>query len=226
MRFDLEDVEGLFNLVGPQHPFLSFTIQEKYYNDFKQASKQAYGVTRNNQNLAGNIKHEYKIYNYISEDTKSWLKKTASNYFLNHSSLQKTYERRYSNNTEIRVNPNFTFTDEVWVNFQKKYEFNPIHNHAGVISWVLWLDIPYDIEEEKAKGPGATSNSNTPGHFIFVFNDQHSIITIEIPADKKYNGRILFFPSTQCHCVHPFYTSDDYRVSISGNLLLDDSRKE
>jgi len=23
------------------------------------------------------------------------------------------------------------------------------------------------------------------------------------------------------HCVYPFYTSDDYRISVSGNIMLD-----
>jgi len=29
------------------------------------------------------------------------------------------------------------------------------------------------------------------------------------------------FPSLLAHCVYPFYTSDDYRISISGNIKFD-----
>ena len=28
-----------------------------------------------------------------------------------------------------------------WVNFQKKYEFNPVHSHTGVFSFVIYIKI-------------------------------------------------------------------------------------
>ena len=38
---------------------------------------------------------------------------------------------------------------DVWVNFQKKHEYNPSHIHGGEISFVLWMKIPYTQEDEK-----------------------------------------------------------------------------
>jgi len=39
----------------------------------------------------------------------------------------------------------------LWVNFQKKYEFNPFHMHDGLYSFVLWHKVPYKIDDEKAR---------------------------------------------------------------------------
>ena len=39
-----------------------------------------------------------------------------------------------------------------------------------------------------------------------------------LPIDKAWEGTMILFPSSLNHNVYPFYTSDDYRISISGNL--------
>ncbi|BCU96073.1 MAG: hypothetical protein CM15mV11_1480 [Caudoviricetes sp.] len=43
-----------------------------------------------------------------------------------------------------------------------------------------------------------------------------------IPLDKNYEWKMVLFPSRMYHGVNPFYTSDEYRVSISGNLYIVD----
>ena len=39
-----------------------------------------------------------------------------------------------------------------------------------------------------------------------------------IPVEKGWEGKLVMFPSLLMHSVTPFRTSDDYRISISGNL--------
>ena len=41
-----------------------------------------------------------------------------------------------------------------------------------------------------------------------------------IEADHHWEQVIILFPSITQHCVYPFYTSDDYRITVSGNLYL------
>ena len=36
--------------------------------------------------------------------------------------------------------------------------------------------------------------------------------------DPSMEGYMVMFPSETQHCVYPFYTSDEERISISGNL--------
>ena len=37
-----------------------------------------------------------------------------------------------------------------WINFQKKHEFLPNHTHDGVLSYSIWIKIPYDEKKEKS----------------------------------------------------------------------------
>ena len=37
--------------------------------------------------------------------------------------------------------------------FSKKYEYNPPHVHHGVLSYVIWHNIPYNDESEAELGP-------------------------------------------------------------------------
>jgi len=39
--------------------------------------------------------------------------------------------------------------ESFWVNFQKKHEFNPPHDHGGVYSFVIWMQIPTSFAEQR-----------------------------------------------------------------------------
>lgn len=113
------------------------------------------------------------------------------------------------------------YLDTMWVNFQKKYEFNPSHNHEGIVSFVIWLDIPYRQEEEHISSPGKYSNVNSAGYFEFQYTDSlGQINNYKIKSDKSMQNTILLFPSKMMHCVYPFFSSDDYRITVSGNFKL------
>jgi hypothetical protein len=107
-----------------------------------------------------------------------------------------------------------------WVNFQKKHEWNPPHKHDGVYSFVIWLDIPFTVEEEQTVNPGRGANTQHNGGFSFIKNDPiQGVSCVTMPVDKKWNGVIAMFPASMVHMVAPFYSSDDYRISISGNVF-------
>ena len=40
---------------------------------------------------------------------------------------------------------------------------------------------------------------------------------------KEYEGTMLFFPSKLRHEVFPFYNCDEDRISISGNICIDET---
>ena len=102
----------------------------------------------------------------------------------------------------------------------QKYEFNPVHNHSGLLSWVVWNKIPFNIEDEMKVFPDV-KNPNA-GTFNFLFDAP--IKQIALPVDRDMENYICMFPSSLFHCVHPFYTSDDYRVSFSGNIYLKNNK--
>ena len=107
---------------------------------------------------------------------------------------------------------------EWWVNYQKQYEFNPSHSHKGVYSFVVWLKIPYEYEDQNKD---KESNSNRRGIFSFQYTDMlGDIHACDYKLGKKYEGTMLFFPSKLNHEVYPFYNCEEDRISISGNIMV------
>ena len=43
---------------------------------------------------------------------------------------------------------------------------------------------------------------------------------VSLNVDKSYVGKMIMFKSSQVHGVYPFYTSNDYRITVSGNLVF------
>ena len=117
-----------------------------------------------------------------------------------------------------------TFTHSVpvrahtpWINIQEKHELIPNHQHDGIVSYVVWINIPYDVEEETSLGDHASC-------FQFTYLSAiGSIKTHMIRVDKSYEGKIMMFPAKLQHCVYPFSTVDGLRISISGNVSFDTS---
>ena len=110
---------------------------------------------------------------------------------------------------------------EVWVNFQSKHEFNPPHIHGGVFSFVLWYDIPYTREQEEQTCPGFVPDKKSGCFQFLVTNQLGSINAVTLPVDRSWNGRLCLFPASMHHQVFPFYSTDEYRITLSGNIALD-----
>tara|TARA_R100001460_G_C3475332_1_gene167652 strand:+ start:66 stop:623 length:558 start_codon:yes stop_codon:yes gene_type:complete len=110
---------------------------------------------------------------------------------------------------------------DFWVNFQKKYEFNPLHKHNRQLSFVIWMKIPYNYEDEKrTAGPTGLTETVQSGCFQLHYSDIFGQIrSVTYPLSSDNEGTMLMFPAQLAHQVYPFYTSDQERVSISGNIF-------
>jgi hypothetical protein len=184
-------------------------VSSKTLEELKQEAKfileNSNQFKKYNKELAGNLEKEYLTHK-IQEILKPYLISLA-NEFHKHSAENEHYPQ-----WDIKA---------LWINFQKKYEYNPLHNHAGVLSFVLWVQIPYNLKDELSH-PNCI-NSNTPLNSLFEFvctDFMGRIVQNRIEVDKSYEGTMIMFPSSLHHMVHPFYTSDEYRISISGNLVV------
>lgn len=173
-------------------------------------NKNFIGANKSNHRLVGHLQREYQLY------------KNFDLYNTVLTALAGVYKEKmpeYLESITITKN-NYPITlDTLWVNFQKKYEFNPIHNHSGIFSFVIWVKIPYNLQDELKM----FSESSKPSTSLFRFHyvNKTTIETWSINIDKYNEGQIAFFPSNLNHSVNPFYTSDDYRISISGNMRID-----
>jgi len=112
--------------------------------------------------------------------------------------------------------------ESLWVNFQKQHEFNPPHDHSGVYSFVIWMQIPTSYAEQKKLPICANSNAdNHISNFAFSYtNTLGRISTFAYNMEKEAEGYMVMFPSTMLHQVFPFYDNDGERISISGNINI------
>ena len=117
-------------------------------------------------------------------------------------------------------NPDFEL-GKLWVNYQSKHDFNPAHIHTGAFSFVIWVKIPFDYRKEQKVYPKV--NGNETAAFYFSYNStlggQESH---HINLDSDWEWSMVFFPAKMYHGVNPFYTSDEQRISISGNVYVVD----
>jgi hypothetical protein len=161
-----------------------------------------------NRSLAGNIESEFKLGKHTVE-LENYLQ-SLCNQYTSSWDITNTIRDLSSDNLEL-----YTY----WVNLQKKHEFNPMHTHDGVYSFVIWLEVPYNIADELAHPSVSRSNMPRAGMFSFIYSNVFGEIReAEFPVDKTYEGTIFVFPSCLQHMVYPFSSSDKTRISISGNL--------
>lgn len=171
------------------------------------SSAKDYRMSHNHL-LVGQLEEEYTInINLLDPEVKD--------YIMFHA---KQYTERWNYLESVRFNSNDCIIDmtHMWVNFQKKTEFNPIHNHGGLFSFVMWVDIPFSYEEERELPHAKKSNRAQGGTFQFHYTNMLGGI-VNHPIEAKV-GDFVLFPAGLNHSVYPFYTSDGYRVSVSGNL--------
>ena len=111
-----------------------------------------------------------------------------------------------------------------WVNFQKKHEFNPPHDHGGVYSFVIWMQIPTSFAEQRKLPVCIESNAdNLISNFAFSYtNTLGKVSTFAYNMEKEAEGYMVMFPSQMTHQVFPFYESDGERISISGNINIEE----
>ena len=162
-----------------------------------------------NNDLAGHISYEYDLNYKINDEVNKFFQGMVSYYPV----LQKElYEYKVlSHDCPVEMHT-------MWTNFQSKGDFNPLHRHSGIYSFIIFVNIPYDLKTElkRYKKP---QEENATSKLSFVFTRSNGQIGVKhIPVERSYEKTIFMFPAKLWHCVYPFFSSDDYRVTISGNM--------
>lgn len=187
-------------------------VKEEIIESLNNLADNENAATDYRNKLVGHLHKEYTL--PITKNLKYLTEKLAEEYvtvfdmehntgFTDFYNLNKKYELK-----------------SLWVNYQKKHDFNPVHTHSGVFSFVIWIQVPYFIEDEQDR---YDPNGNETGMFYFRWITPIGGITAhKIPVDKKWQWKMAYFPAKLNHGVNPFYTSDDYRISVSGNVYVID----
>lgn len=196
--------ENTFKLKLYEFPVDLFDNLKKKVKDFEKNTFFKEKIKNFNKTLAGNLEEEYRFDFDKDIDIKKFILSETNDYYNEFYNIK---------------NSNLIIKDS-WINFQKKYEYSPLHTHDGDLSFVIWISIPYDLEKEL--NYKNCVNSNCPSNSLFSFlivNNFGNIVTQHINVDKTFEGKMIIFPSKMHHQVYPFYTSNNYRISISGNLI-------
>lgn len=203
------DNQASFTHISLPNPGLTSTILPKNVYDAimdeaKEIQSDWDSYERWSEGLVGNMKKQYELSKCIS----------VLQPFLNEMCKSYTdYWNYYRRNDEFRL-------QHLWINFQEKNEFNPIHHHTGTFSFVCWMKIPYKIEDELNAPHVKDSHAKVASTFQFVYPNVVGDMSVDTAyVSDDWEGRIILFPAKLSHCVHPFSTSDGLRISISGNLI-------
>ena len=182
----------------------------EYISNAKENSKSL------KSNLAGNLSSSL-----VLNDTDNW-------FFVNTCiPIIEKYKEFFKKSTAFNSQPisknDLPYgLDRFWVNFQKQHEFNPMHNHSGVYSFVVFMKIP-TVWKEQCEIPFVKeSNSPKASAFEFVYTDiMGNISQYTYCLDSSFEGIMLFFPAEMMHQVYPFYNCEEERITISGNIVYD-----
>jgi len=167
-----------------------------------------------NDTLIGEIVNEWGIptsilefnlfKDYIDELTLKYLASFASHFPYEDGKVHRNLGR-FAQHLQKSV------LISAWFNDQKDNEYNPIHNHSGILSGVLYLKIPEYLPSRKRK--------DTDGTITFVANKQFENMTQNSFSIFPKVGDIFLFPSSLHHMVYPFRTDDGkgIRRSMSFN---------
>jgi len=166
------------------------------------------------KDLAGNIKSSIQL-NLKSPITNNFIKEVLTKFLEKHiNSYGSPYRLQMEKGQGFNMN-------SMWVNFQRQTEFNPMHDHGGIFSFVIWLKIPTSFEEQKKLPIAVESNSNMSiSNFQLIYTDVLGTIrTFAYNMEKEAEGYMVLFPAGLNHQVYPFYDNDEERISISGNVV-------
>ena len=182
----------------------------EYISNAKENSKSL------KSNLAGNLSSSL-----VLNDTDNWFFVNTLRHII--GKYKEIFKKSTaSNSRSISKNDIPYGLDRLWVNFQKQHEFNPMHNHSGVYSFVVFMKIP-TVWKEQCEIPFVKeSNSPKASAFEFVYIDiMGNIRPYTYSLDSSFEGIMLFFPAEMMHMVYPFYNCEEERITISGNIVYD-----
>ena len=158
----------------------------------------------------------------------------------------QTYENEYGYvvnnfpNFMGDLNPPMTFFDNLRICYQKKAEFHSPTRNEGSHTFITFLKVPFDLEDERihpsqsrklgnyelsSNGPslvGQAFNQDAPGSLNFLYNIQAGtgVGSDSVIIDPYTEGRTFLFPSSQVFYINPFYSCDEPLVYIIGSLCF------
>jgi|TARA_R110001592_G_scaffold58814_1_gene178065 hypothetical protein len=182
-------------------------VDPKFIKDLLAIGEKSQDMIDMKKNLAGDLKGEWKF----SEEDQRW--------FCKHMRLNFEHymKQRASWHADPELEKRGYIIDNVWINYQHPGDYQPEHIHAGDFSWVIYLQNPPGLEEERdnhdTRGPAPGTITFSYGEGVGMTIENYAVINQNF-ANKV--GDFFIFPAQLRHSV-PQFKSDGVRISISGN---------
>lgn len=114
--------------------------------------------------------------------------------------------------------------EDLWINYMYPGDYNPPHVHTDTLSFVVYLQIPKEIEKEYNQFREISGKGSGPGAIHFLYGQmQEGFINARHFLPEE--GDIFIFPAGLYHTVAPF-KSNVTRISLAGNFTIVDSPNE
>jgi len=185
--------------------FIKSKLPNKLYNDLL---KECLKAEKNKEMISGLTSKGVPKHYYVEKNHDQLIEFVKL--------MHEAYEKSFPGISDIKVlTKNLPFKcTKPWINLQRENEFVPYHEHDGILSYSIWIKIPYD-----------SSNEKFSGNFTFVYsNVLGRVRNYNIYLNKEEEGTIIMFPAKLGHIVWPFYEEKKNRISISGNIVLDSDK--
>ena len=203
-----------------ENPWIDIRLTEKEMNFLWSAISEE-NKDDHSAELAGNI---FKSETIIDKD--NWFYETVLKK-LTEKMFYRDWDAYYKYHIEKEEPPPKFEMTHFWVNYQKKHEFNPLHDHGGLYSFVIFMRIPTHWKEQHALPMSANSGAPSASNFQFVWSAKNTeyVETTNFTLSSQDEGRMLFFPAWLRHQVFPFYGTEEERITISGNIIFQEEEK-
>lgn len=195
----------IINRLGPK--IFHTKTNERIMNMLKDVAVRTKEVAEKYDKwLVGNIHHQYKA-QFTDAQRINFI--NAIMPYIRDCVSEFDKDIGYFGDSEL----SYTLGEGPWINFQHKHEFNPLHNHTGILSMIIYIDVPEEIDRENENSEFHHPRNGVVG-FVAGQSDLWHQNNIEL---SPKTGDMLIFPATLHHLVYPF-KSDVERVSLSCNL--------
>ena len=162
--------------------------------------------------LAGRIKKQTHLDEVISESVRQDILKHCASFYEQTSGGQEL--------------PLSTMSlDSIWSNIQEAREYNPVHQHTGNFSFVIYTrnDLE-DLSVEKMQDNEYDNkivdydNQKPLAGMIELFYGEGNWMNWTSFTHVPKRGDILIFPSWLRHTVYAHYETGKIRISVAGNV--------
>jgi hypothetical protein len=193
-------------------------IQELNFGPFVMKTKCEQSIIDDLLLAGSKLKNKYnhKLAS-IGIDTYKFDRETEENFYSRMTPYMQAYRNGHCKFHRIENLDVQLRSIDLWINYMRPGDFNPIHTHGGAYSFVLFLDVPEVLRKEQRNHTGTTVG---PGELMFEYAQQARPrwATTGFTISPQ-PGDFIIFPALLQHWVVPF-RSDCTRISVSGNMEI------